>query len=478
MSYTAEQLLSLSNSFQEVTSESLVKEAKKKEEVKGKKKFFPFWLKNKKTDSSKDSNSAKDKKVDPKAEVRNRGDACVPAEKAKDKKDHFPINNENQARNALAQVNKFTNAPEWYSGSLQSLVSLVAKKVKTKYPSIEVSKDAKKPGKKKASAYYGDLLSKFGQDSEDDDSPEAAAYNAQRQKTFQDMQVSKQQAAQSGSREPAGVNPDYVYPKRKLETFERHDPANEINSGGRQIDLDQPAPGTVAALENTFFRKLSQFQWNPQQSNVAGDAASTTPGATYSPSGEDLDADFNKNLQKFLLSLNVGGKQDYYVGRRGADGIFGDATKKSLQKWQALKGLPTSGETDLATLKALTPAMQAAGFMPKTETVVKFDHKTTNDTLNSVSSGLTQLTGLAQTGKMPPNAKTLLDQYEKTLNETASNIMAVLQNKEATPEESQLAGSLNAKVNGLRNTVSVWRKMYPATTVAALENEFFKKLGA
>ena len=109
MSYTAEQLLSLSNSFQEVTSESLVKEAKKKEEVKGKKKFFPFWLKNKKTDSSKDSNSAKDKKVDPKAEVRNRGDACVPAEKAKDKKDHFPINNENQARNALAQVNKFTN---------------------------------------------------------------------------------------------------------------------------------------------------------------------------------------------------------------------------------------------------------------------------------------------------------------------------------------------------------------------------------
>ena len=163
MSYTAEQLLSLSNSFQEVTSESLVKEAKKKEEVKGKKKFFPFWLKNKKTDSSKDSNSAKDKKVDPKAEVRNRGDACVPAEKAKDKKDHFPINNENQARNALAQVNKFTNAPEWYHGSLQSLVSLVVKKVKAKYPSIEVSKDAKKPGKKKASDYYANVLNKFGQ---------------------------------------------------------------------------------------------------------------------------------------------------------------------------------------------------------------------------------------------------------------------------------------------------------------------------
>jgi hypothetical protein len=166
MSYTAEQLLSLANSFQEVTSDSLVKEAKKKEDVKDKKKFFPFWLKNKKPETSKDSNSAKDKsskKLDPKAEVRNRGDVCVPAEKAKDKKDHFPINNENQARNALAQVNKFTNAPEWYHGSLQSLVSLVAKKVKAKYPSIEVSKDAKKPGKKKASDYYANVLNKFGQ---------------------------------------------------------------------------------------------------------------------------------------------------------------------------------------------------------------------------------------------------------------------------------------------------------------------------
>ena len=87
--------------------------------------------------------------TDPKAKVRNRGDVIFPADSpnVKDKKDHFPINNEAQARNALARANQFSSAPEWYKGSLQSLVSTVAKKVKAKYPSIEVSKESKKPGK-------------------------------------------------------------------------------------------------------------------------------------------------------------------------------------------------------------------------------------------------------------------------------------------------------------------------------------------
>lgn len=105
------------------------------------------------------------KKLDPKAKARNRGTVCVPAEKAKDKKDHFPINSEDQARNALARVNQYSSVPEWYSGSLQSLVDLVARKVKSKYPSIEVSKDAKKPGKKKAYIQkFDSLITKFAQD--------------------------------------------------------------------------------------------------------------------------------------------------------------------------------------------------------------------------------------------------------------------------------------------------------------------------
>jgi len=109
----------------------------------------------------------KEKKLDPKAKVRNRGTVVVPAEKAKDKKDHFPINDEDQARNALARVNQLKKAPEWWSGSLQSLVNAVTRKVHSKYPKIEISEDAKKPGKgggkKKKADFYTNLLMKLGQ---------------------------------------------------------------------------------------------------------------------------------------------------------------------------------------------------------------------------------------------------------------------------------------------------------------------------
>ena len=46
---------------------------------------------------------SKNKKLDPKAKVRNRGTVCVPASSAKDKKDHFPINSIGQGRNALCK---------------------------------------------------------------------------------------------------------------------------------------------------------------------------------------------------------------------------------------------------------------------------------------------------------------------------------------------------------------------------------------
>lgn len=134
MSYTAEQLLKMASDFDNVATNALVVTAKKKEK----------------------------KKLDPKAKVRNRGTVCVPAESAKDKKDHFPINDEGQARNALARVHQYSSAPEWYSGSLKGLQALVARKVKAKYPKIDVGgKDSKK---KKASEYYDTLLAKLAQE--------------------------------------------------------------------------------------------------------------------------------------------------------------------------------------------------------------------------------------------------------------------------------------------------------------------------
>ena len=88
-------------------------------------------------------------KKDPKAKVRNRGDVVFPAGSSKvlDDKDHYPVNTEKEARAALGYVNHYKKSPPWYDGSLQSMVDKVVNKVKRKFPDIEVSAAAEKPGK-------------------------------------------------------------------------------------------------------------------------------------------------------------------------------------------------------------------------------------------------------------------------------------------------------------------------------------------
>lgn len=80
-------------------------------------------------------------KKDPGAKVRNRGDVVFPAgsKNVTDDKDHFPVNSIEQSRNALARVAQYNEVPEWYAGSLEKLVKKVQKKVKRKYPEIDVT---------------------------------------------------------------------------------------------------------------------------------------------------------------------------------------------------------------------------------------------------------------------------------------------------------------------------------------------------
>lgn len=89
------------------------------------------------------------KKLDPKAKVRSRGDCVFPANKGKNKssKDRFPINDANQARNALSRASQYNSVPEWYDGSLKELVAAVTRKVHAKYPSIKITEKCKTPGK-------------------------------------------------------------------------------------------------------------------------------------------------------------------------------------------------------------------------------------------------------------------------------------------------------------------------------------------
>lgn len=81
--------------------------------------------------------------------AESRGDCVFKANTGKNKsnKDHFPINDEDQARNALSRASDYHSAPPWYNGDLQSLVSAVARKVHGKYPGIKETSKSKTPGK-------------------------------------------------------------------------------------------------------------------------------------------------------------------------------------------------------------------------------------------------------------------------------------------------------------------------------------------
>lgn len=166
MSYSADQLIVLASNFEALASEFLEKNANDKDEDFMKyldeqygyshehysklkpeaKKHLREMYEGEKSGNIVYHKRAADKskpKLDPKAKVRNRGTVCVPASSAKDKKDHFPINSEAQARNALARVHQYSSVPAWYSGSLKSLQELVSRKVHSKYKGIGKSEKKK-----------------------------------------------------------------------------------------------------------------------------------------------------------------------------------------------------------------------------------------------------------------------------------------------------------------------------------------------
>ena len=89
------------------------------------------------------------RKKDPEAKLRNRGNVVFPvgSKNVNDDKDHFPINDEDQARNALTRASQYNEVPDWYNGTLEKLVKKVQKKVKRAYPEIEVTEKSENPGK-------------------------------------------------------------------------------------------------------------------------------------------------------------------------------------------------------------------------------------------------------------------------------------------------------------------------------------------
>jgi hypothetical protein len=86
------------------------------------------------------------KSLKPSAKSRHRGTVAVDIDHPKNKSNeqHFPMNNANQARNALARVGAYTKAPSWWAGTLQELVSCVQRKVHKEFPGVEITKKKSK----------------------------------------------------------------------------------------------------------------------------------------------------------------------------------------------------------------------------------------------------------------------------------------------------------------------------------------------
>lgn len=273
MSYTAEQLEKIATNYAQKTESFLEITAKKKEK----------------------------KKLDPKAKSRNRGIVCVPAESAKDKKDHFPINDEGQARNALARVQQFSAAPPWYKGSLEGLKALVSRKVHSKYPSIG------KADKKKKSSSVDFLLEKYAEN---------------------DLRVSEELLNKYGQDENVWDTTKNLFRRKAPPVAAPATPVSATPAPTASTSPDYHQWNTYQ-LSTLGLTKLDELHNNQQITNEQFDAAYK---ALSQPSGgaKSKFPSIPKNVQQALMEKGFAGSEG--LGPTGADGVLGPKTQAALER--------------------------------------------------------------------------------------------------------------------------------------------------
>ena len=181
------------------------------------------------------------------------------------------------------------------------------------------------------------------------------------------------------------------------------------------------------------------------------------------------------------------------------DGQLGPNTQFALEQYIAKnkdripKGLDQIGSALFEMIKR-----DASGENKTKEQM--FDVKTANDSLNAAQAYLTQLEVNTRSGQLnvqnAAQSKQGFDQYMKTLYQHPSilGIYSTLQDNRSSQQERDSATQMQKKYDGLRVQFERWSayldmlaKQAPAAapapatappTTAALENEFFRKLGS
>lgn len=176
-----------------------------------------------------------------------------------DNKGHFPIPDVEHGRNAIARVNQYTSLPKWYEGNmnLKQLVEHVVNEVHKKFPSIEVSKDAKipKPAQVKDSEEkeYSEFVEFFSGDHTKEEIKEKVK---EYRKKFGDRIITTPERKELVAfAEYQDGTPVYSY---KQKAWEKIEDCGVTTS----TDVDAEIPGKTKSVEDSRQDEVISYSWD------------------------------------------------------------------------------------------------------------------------------------------------------------------------------------------------------------------------
>lgn len=246
-----------------------------------------------------------------------------------DNKGHFPIPDVEHGRNAIARVNQYTSLPKWYEGNmnLKQLVEHVVNEVHKKFPSIEVSKDAKipKPAQVKDSEEkeYSEYVKFFSGDHTKEEIKEKVK---EYRKKFGDRTITTPERKELVAfAEYQDGTPVYSY---KQKAWEKIEDCGVTTS----TDVDAGIPGKTKPVEDSrqdevisyswdeFEQKLNNYKELNAHSVVIGDKTYILSGTVVEDEVKDLEPvqdDADKTYTVYRVGGSIGEKYDFTVkGRR------------------------------------------------------------------------------------------------------------------------------------------------------------------
>lgn len=246
-----------------------------------------------------------------------------------DNKGHFPIPDVEHGRNAIARVNQYTSLPKWYDGNmnLKQLVEHVVNEVHKKFPSIEVSKDAKipKPAQVKDSEEkeYSEFVEFFSGDHTKEEIKEKVK---EYRKKFGDRTITTPERKELVAfAEYQDGTPVYSYKQKAWEKIEdcgvttSTDVDAEITGKTKSVE-DSRQDEVISYSWDEFEQKLNDYKELNAHSVVIGDKTYILSGTVVEDEVKDLEPvqdDADKTYTVYRVGGSIGEKYDFTVkGRR------------------------------------------------------------------------------------------------------------------------------------------------------------------